>query len=172
MENTNCPLCKHKQKTICRALWSRIAMSNVWTKHNSSFKKWQNREREFIEVWEDIVYSMSIEELEKVVVLCRYIWCKELAISCIVFLKATKEVKEFKEAQHSLANIQKNLSRMKRDVKCQKSLKRVFKANWDSAFYATNKQMGIGIVIRDSDGELVVALSKLEEHKSSRNSSP
>lgn len=51
------------------------------------------------------------------------------------------------------------MDRVSRVVGWMKPDRNALKANWDSAYCTRRKMMGIGIVIRDCNGEMIVALS-------------
>jgi hypothetical protein len=46
-------------------------------------------------------------------------------------------------------------------VRWQKPPVGIMKINWDAALHKENKHMGVGVVIRDDKGDVVVALSKI-----------
>lgn len=79
-------------------------------------------------------------------------------------MEASKEVKDYKQAQVSLVNSKKSLGRVDKDIGWKKSSGWMFKVNWDAAFCAVSNKVGIDIVIRDAEGELIAALCKTEEH--------
>jgi hypothetical protein len=46
-------------------------------------------------------------------------------------------------------------------VRWQKPHVGIMKINWDAALHKENKHMGVGVVIRDDKGDVVIALSKI-----------
>lgn len=61
---------------------------------------------------------------------------------------------------HSSAN--SNIHTRQENKRWEKPMKHWLKANWDAAVDSTTKQTGLGLVIRDSEGEIQVsACSKL-----------
>lgn len=73
-------------------------------------------------------------------------------------LATIKEGEDYKHAQDTLISCKKPKDRISIKFDWKKPIENAFNANQSVAYYTRSKNMGVGIVVRNYEGELVEAL--------------
>ncbi|XP_042976027.1 uncharacterized protein LOC122307281 [Carya illinoinensis] len=147
-------------------LWECSATNDIWTEDGSRVQKWNRTETDFLKLWESLMQKLNIDELELMAVLFRKVWMRRNAFIfekktlCpkMVMRTATDSLLEFKKAQ-SFQNSHKQEQSEARELSTWK--KPVYgrvKVNWDASLDTKGRRMGVGIIIRDNEGEGMVAV--------------
>lgn len=115
---------------------------------------------------------LKVEDVELVAYTMRKIWSRR---NSLLFekkfdgprniLKAARQsMNEFSRAQQLQQKDQLNRGKNREEFKWEKSADIGFKANWDAAVDVHAKKVGIGVIIRHSNGDLVAYLSSCVNH--------
>ncbi|KAF5468669.1 hypothetical protein F2P56_012808 [Juglans regia] len=123
------------------AVWSYPAASDVWSEGNSPVHKLGVLDFGFEELWGKLNATLKIDEVEM-------------------------GLAEYKMAQDQLQTNQVRSNADRSVTKWEKPGGSVIKANWDAAVDAKNKCVGIGVVVRDSNGEILACLCSRFAHNS------
>lgn len=128
-------------------------------------KKWC-KEMDFKDLWVQMVSQLQVNKLEEVVIILKRIWFRrnhfifvKHFIHPTTVYKATKqELSDFQNAQqiHHLEIINEVLNRSL--VKQEKPASNHYKVNWDASFDWKTNRMGGGVMVRDSQGNLIAAM--------------
>ncbi|KAG7967967.1 hypothetical protein I3843_08G127700 [Carya illinoinensis] len=144
------------------------AASDVWVKMGNPVQKWRVGVKKILQLWEEMYSKLPIENIEKMTMIMRNIWHRRnkyvfekkfLTPTSVVQISLTG-YKEYKLAQERLrGEIDKitikptmrggNGWRKLRDSK--------LKANFNAAINVSSQRLGVGVVIRDGEGEVFVA---------------
>ncbi|XP_042958163.1 uncharacterized protein LOC122293740 [Carya illinoinensis] len=125
-----CPVCKIHKETVSHALWSCGGAMDVWAENASPVQKWVSNEREMQELWAD--------------------WCEKLSINDLELM--------FKQVQQQSHKNQDAGIRRRRSCRWKAPAKDQVKVNWDATLNIKEGRMGIGVVIRDENGDVMVSL--------------
>lgn len=71
-----CPICFQVELSVCHALRSCCAASDVLAEKQSLTQKWRCRELTFVDLWKDLATKLPNKDLEKVASIFRCIWLK------------------------------------------------------------------------------------------------
>ncbi|XP_042958180.1 uncharacterized protein LOC122293763 [Carya illinoinensis] len=161
IDDSMCPICEREEESTIHALWGCPAASDVWAENDSPVHKWASSVGDFMKLWKQLNHYLE-EKVGLVAYTLRRIWLRR---NTVIFEKkfecpkaltsaAQQNFAEFREANTDPMSTQSNriMARWKKpDALASKS-------NWDAAIDVTNKRVGIGIIIRDSEGEIFACL--------------
>ncbi|XP_042969115.1 uncharacterized protein LOC122301804 [Carya illinoinensis] len=162
IDSSLCPICEREEESTVHALWSCPSASYVWAENDSPVKKWACSVVNFMELWKKLNYCLEEEKVGLVACTLRRIWLRRNAVifeknfECPKVLTsiAQQNFAEFSEANSGPKSAQVNRSY----ARWKKPDVLVCKFNWDAAIDATKKRVGVGIIVRDSDGEILACL--------------
>ncbi|XP_035543600.1 uncharacterized protein LOC118347684 [Juglans regia] len=171
-EDSLCPVCKREEKDVKHALWCCLAVADVWAEAESPVRKWRNQVQDFTSLWMELIKRLSKGCLERIVAIMRGIWGRRNAFvfenefgcpskmvrSALVFLEEYKEATLRMEGRHTRSEVSREDKRWKRPVPNK------YKLNFDAAIDLTNRMIGIGIVVRDCNGEVMVVICTRKDH--------
>ncbi|XP_042974604.1 uncharacterized protein LOC122306236 [Carya illinoinensis] len=159
-------MCEAEEETIMHVLWECPAANNLWGNDESCVKKWVRSESNFMSLWEKLMDRLAKNQLEEMTILLRKVWLRrndwifEKIMACPKnSFSATKAaLHEFRDSQVALTQrgaVQKTNTEM---VRWEKPERGYVKVNWDASMDLKGKRMGIGIMIRDEQGETMVTV--------------
>jgi ribonuclease HI len=165
-----CQICCQEKETVFHVLWECPAAQDVWGASERVFQKRKTLGTDFMVLVGDLADTLSRGELFLFAVTAKEIWRRRnVVLHGGVFTHPSMVAKI---AQASLQQFQSaNASEPRQDDEdygangigdgsCWKAPPRgVYKANWDYAVSAKNKCMGVGVIIRDGDGQISAAKS-------------
>ncbi|XP_041027010.1 uncharacterized protein LOC121267230 [Juglans microcarpa x Juglans regia] len=162
-----CPICLQNEESVVHVLWSCPASTDVWAERGSPVHKWNSNGGGFEELWQEMVRKLRQSELERVVAIMHSIWYRRNAWVFESSFSSPKSV--IKKALVRLDDYQKALRDGRTEVRKTKQVKQIgewqkpedpsVKVNFDAAVNHKEKRMGVGVVIRDSMGDVLVSLS-------------
>ncbi|XP_042974665.1 uncharacterized protein LOC122306301 [Carya illinoinensis] len=146
-----CPVCKIHKETAENA---------------SPVQKWVSNEREMQELWADWCEKLSINDLELMVMVLKRIWLRrnnfvfenKFEKPDVLFKLAADSLFQFKQVQQQSHKNQDAGIRRRRSCRWKAPAKDQVKVNWDAALKIKEGRMGIGVVIRDENGDVMVSL--------------
>ncbi|XP_042939495.1 uncharacterized protein LOC122274525 [Carya illinoinensis] len=161
-----CPIYETEDESITHALWSCRGSMDVWADKKSPLHKWSSNEVQFYELWERLSALVAKEELELVVVVMRGVWFRRNAF--IFENKFTDPGTIVEQAAISLENFQTSQTIKKggmgsngkgrQGCKWKAPIGECIKVNWDASINKKDERVGIGVVVRDGRGEVMVSL--------------
>ncbi|XP_042974818.1 receptor-like protein 52 [Carya illinoinensis] len=147
------------------AIWWCPVAYDVWVEEGSPVQKWRVGVKDVFQLWDEMHSKLTTENVEKVVMMLRNIWHhRNKVIFDKQFLGPTTVVQmslvgyeDFKVAQRRLGGeVEQKNDRVGsgggKGWKKREGLQ--LKANFDAALNVSSLSMGIGIVIRDCNGEV------------------
>ncbi|XP_041025335.1 uncharacterized protein LOC121265715 [Juglans microcarpa x Juglans regia] len=165
-EDPWCPSCKREEEDVQHALWCCPGAADVWAVGWSPIRKWLNQFIDFSSLWEDLSNRLSPGCLVRVVAIIRGIWRRrntfvfedKFASSSQVVKIAVVGLEEFQEANVKVTRrLSKGVER-REGRGWQKPLRALCKLNFDATVDVKNRRIGIGIIIRDCHGDVLVAV--------------
>ncbi|KAF5447381.1 hypothetical protein F2P56_032936 [Juglans regia] len=160
-----CQICKMQKEIVSHALSSCGGAMDVWADNLSPVQKWASTEKDIQELWADRCNKLKREDLELMAVVLRRIWLRRNIFVFenkfegpdVIFRQAIDFLLQFQEAQQKdprsqIERSQRELCRWKVPIEDQ------VKVNWDAALKVNEGRMGIGVVMRDEHGDLLVSL--------------
>ncbi|XP_035547368.1 uncharacterized protein LOC118348906 [Juglans regia] len=166
IENPLCPVCGRENESICHVLWSCSASADVWADKESPVQKWQGREEDFMDLWMKLTEKLHRQDLDLVATVMRNMWWRRNAFifentfkgPYELFLQAQETLKGFVEANAEGEGIIRRGEVQKIEVKWKRPENGFVKVNWDGSLDAEKKRKGVGIVVRDGNGEVLISL--------------
>ncbi|KAF5442058.1 hypothetical protein F2P56_037243 [Juglans regia] len=146
------------------AIWYCPAAADVWSESDIVIQKWSLYETDLLKLWDSLVEKVSKDVLEETVMVMRNIWLRrnEFIFEGVFkrpsqVIKATRdELRVFQLAQQNAK--QNPIPRVDRGaVSWSRPRESFVKANWDAAVSRKDRKVGLGVVIRDEEGEILVA---------------
>jgi hypothetical protein len=178
-----CPCCCREIELGLHALWTCLAVQDVWGGGSMIFQKCAFLGDTFMQLVEFCLDRLNSEEFSLMAVISRRIWLRRnkfifeslFTHPRVVFNEAVSSLEEYRRF-NSRDNERSNINGVPAS-KRPPSVWRppplgVIKVNWDASINAKKKYVGIGIVARDNNGEvlgaraitkLVVATPKVAE---------
>ncbi|KAG6647467.1 hypothetical protein CIPAW_07G081000 [Carya illinoinensis] len=175
IESKVCPICEREDETVIHALWRCPAAADVWAKEGRPVKKWNNNVSSFVELWSDMQKKLGRDEVEAVAYILRRIWLRR---NYWIFenkfeepkkvIRAAKQVEtEVEEANQRCLQEGVHCSKPRREcTKWEKPAREEFKVNWDAAIDDKLQIVGIGVVVRDDQGEILACLCSVVKNQS------
>ncbi|KAF5454786.1 hypothetical protein F2P56_024425 [Juglans regia] len=157
-------MCNAEEETLIHVLWECPAANDLWGDDASYVKKWTRSEVDFLELWEQLRCRLNKNQLEEVAVMLRKVWLKrnewifEKRWDCPrnSFIATRVALQEFQEVQaQAHQSWQKKAQQLLETW--EKPERGFVKVNWNASLDVKRKRMEIGIIIRDEEGEALVA---------------
>ncbi|KAF5468935.1 hypothetical protein F2P56_013043 [Juglans regia] len=172
IEDPLCPICRREEEDVKHVLWCCPAAADVWAEAESPVRKWRNQVQDFTSLWMELIKKLSKDCLERVVAIMRGIWGRRNAF---IFEKvfgspgkvvrlALVSLEEHQEANNRREEGQSNREGNRMDRRWKRPMPRIYKLNFDVVVDLKNRRIGIGIVIRDSNGEVMVTVCSRKDH--------
>ncbi|XP_042984282.1 uncharacterized protein LOC122313374 [Carya illinoinensis] len=163
-----CPICVNKEETVCHVLWNCPAAVDVWAEVNSPVQKWPTGETDLGQLWNKVVERCGEDEVVLIATVMRNIWLRrnslvfedDFSSPGALFNKAKSSIAAYQEAQEKQGMGAGHVRVHRERVRWRAPREGVVKVNWDAAYELKNKKMGLGVVIRDGEGEVLVSLCK------------
>ncbi|KAF5477664.1 hypothetical protein F2P56_004283 [Juglans regia] len=161
-----CQACGMEEETVCHVLWTYPAASDVWAESQSGLQKWTCEEKEFFYIWAEMQSKLQKTKVEEVAMILKGLWFRRNRMvfegkfdsPSKVIAAAISGLKCFQESrlegnQTKGVNIQR-----RKDTKWKPPDEGVTKVNFDAAIDKPNNKVGLGIVGRNYEGELLFSL--------------
>ncbi|KAF5481359.1 hypothetical protein F2P56_002016 [Juglans regia] len=161
-DSSSCPICKNDDESVMHAIWYCPAAADVWSESDIVIQKWSLYETDLLKLWDSLVEKVSKDVLEETVMVMRNIWLRrnEFIFEGVFkrpsqVIKATRnELRVFQLAQQNAK--QNPIPRVDRGaVSWSRPRESFVKANWDAAMSRKDRKVGLGVVIRDEEGEIL-----------------
>ncbi|KAF5443458.1 hypothetical protein F2P56_036012 [Juglans regia] len=134
----------------------------------SENQKWKPYEADLMDLWERCVSCLKQEEVEWVAMTMRKLWPRRNGLIFEDKFIGPKELgravkaklEEFYEAQQLVKKfLNQNITAEGSETRWRKRTGNYVKVNWDAAMDMNAMRTGLGVVIRDSKGDLLLFLS-------------
>ncbi|XP_042979926.1 uncharacterized protein LOC122310106 [Carya illinoinensis] len=135
VDENSCPLCSREVETNMHVLWECYAANDIWTEDGSRVQKWNRTETDFLKLWESLMQKLNIDELE--------------LMALLTLSWSLRKPNPFKTII--------NKSKV-RQGSYQHGKNQFVKVNWDASLDTKGRRMRVGIIIRDNEGEGMVAV--------------
>ncbi|KAK7845520.1 putative ribonuclease h protein [Quercus suber] len=166
-ENGVCDLCGDEEESTCHLLWFWDHAKEVWRNSKFALPFEISASWKFMDVLENLQRCEHLRPglLEQVTTVCWGIWKNRNDLRMggkgkagrTILRNAMNLVAEFQNANEAKTE---HLSVTPATVSWQPPCHGHYKVRIDGAVFSKRKQAGTGIVIRDSEGEVIAALSK------------
>ncbi|KAF5463191.1 hypothetical protein F2P56_019127 [Juglans regia] len=163
-----------KVESVLHVLWECPAAGDVWGDGASPVKKWSGSFADFPSLWSEFLTRLDSDSLKLISDICYRLWTRrnqfvfdnQFASPSMVLKSAAANVELFKEARPAPSigeeNGISNLAEMPlfdSRRKWRAPIPSWLKVNLDACFDKIQQNMSIGIVIRDSSGDVQVMLA-------------
>jgi len=166
-----CPMCGQESESTIHALWSCVAAKAVWTECPARIQKCQVMNTGFMDLFRCLISRLELEEVELVVMVAQKIWFRR---NRMVFERegvhpkcsmkcAVDDLTDFRK---STAKISLSSDHRSPSSPCQwaRPVGDLIKLNWDSAVQTWRKLVGIGVVARNSTGQVLASLCSVQRY--------
>ena len=164
VDDGTCQLCQRENETVLHVLWECSVAKDVWAGCSRELQKHVSGQNDLAFLFEELRQKLSVEVFELFVVQLWLIWSQRNAIihggvmqdPTKLGQRAREFVEEYRQAQIHLSIPTATLSSSHtwNPPPC-----RLFKLNFDAAVFNDIKASGIGDVIRNDLGEIMVSMS-------------
>lgn len=121
-------------------------------------------------LWDKITTNLGPNEIEQIAITMRYIWYRRniaffqnnITSPNHTRLVATQEHKEFLSANQRFIDTVMTMNLPKPRMRWMAPKVNSVNVNWDASVLEKNQKMGIDIILRDCNGELLACLSSLK----------
>jgi ribonuclease HI len=162
-----CPVCGLESETVVHILWSCPSASDVWLECMKSIHKCSLTEDTFMNLLEMLQRRLDAEGMQLVAVVARLLWLRRNKLifeglfqsPADLIRLAQEQLQSFRIAELGGCAQGFQLSPLSNSVpqKWKKPPHGVIKLNWDAAIDKNNQRMGIGIIARDHNRNIVAA---------------
>ncbi|XP_042944727.1 uncharacterized protein LOC122278613 [Carya illinoinensis] len=164
VESPLCPVCLLKPESISHALWSCNAAQDVWSMSSRRIQKLSSHARTFKEILKPILFQFLPLEVSEVAITTKAIWHRRNTWIFEQQFQSPSQVS--KQVSHQLHSIKAWLEGEPKQQKSSRSPNNiwsapppnVFKSNWDAAIDKGKSKLGIGVAVRDLEGQIVATL--------------
>ena len=166
-ENGVCDLCGKEKESTCHLLWFYDHAKEVWCNSKLSLPFEISESWKFIDVLENLQRNEHLRPglLEQVTMVCWGIWKNRNDLQVGGKGKAGRTI--LRNAMNLVADYQNANGTKTRHLRNTPATASwlppshgYYKVNIDGAVFSKRKQAGAGVVIKDSEGEVIAALSK------------
>jgi hypothetical protein len=164
------PNCGVEYESTRHVLWSCPATQIVWSMCGSKIQKRSIMHEDFVVIVDELYCYLDKEEMEIMAVVAQSIWLRRNALvhgkkvspSNVVVKNAIDSLEAYRTANSQIKGV---IERDNTKVLCWEAPKEDFvKVNWDATVDEHRRKMGIGVIVRDSMGEVLVTLSALKDY--------
>jgi hypothetical protein len=160
-----CPICNLEIETLGHALWTCNVAKDVWIECSSKIHKCTSDEEDFIRLVERLMARLDENQMHLVATVARQIWLRR---NSVVFegdflnpASLMRRAQARVEACLQAANKREVREVQSSSLACVNWTKpdwgRV-KVNWDTAVDNVRGRAGIGVIIRDHEGDIIVMM--------------
>ncbi|XP_042958050.1 uncharacterized protein LOC122293561 [Carya illinoinensis] len=161
VEDNNCLICSQAIETSSHALWSCVAAQDVWKQSCKKVQKMSCHSDLFFDIWSLLVENLDATELEDSAVVLKRIWSrrnkmyhgKGFTHPTKLYQQAIEEVSIFRESLVIDQGTKKQAGSA--GLRWAKPMQNSYKLNWDAAVRAKEGRVGIGVRVRDFQGQVV-----------------
>jgi hypothetical protein len=164
IEDAMCPICSNQPETVCHVLWNCPAASDVWLECPSRIQKSVVVEDSFLSIFQQLQEKFDEHDLQFIAITARLIWLRRNEVVFGGEFLAPSDIICRAQEQHEASNSADQARRdnlFKSPVITEPHWKPPdegsVKANWDAAVDRENGRIGIGVVVRDSGGNVIAA---------------
>jgi ribonuclease HI len=166
LRDTSCPICGLEEETVLHIIWSYPSSRDVWGGGPIKLQKCGGTGICFPSVFGAILGKCNAEEIKLFVVLARRIWLRRNSVihgECF-----THPSQLLRDAQNSLedfwfanrkAHIEDPLAMTVSGIHWKPPQRNVVKINWDAGLNLREGRVGLGFIVRDSQGTCLAARS-------------
>ncbi|XP_041017867.1 uncharacterized protein LOC121260078 [Juglans microcarpa x Juglans regia] len=159
-------VCKKEAELEVHVLWRCVAANDIWNDAASLVQKWNVNEMDFLEFWIRCTETLNEVTLSWVAVMLRKIWLRRnnflfegrMIERKRLVLGTNELMEEYKTAQARKQEGQQGGTSTNNTRKWETPSEGYIKANWDAALHEDVKEMGIGVIVWDCEGEVLVSL--------------
>lgn len=161
LEDPTCPHCSIGNESTMHALWECNQLRTVWEK----VLGWILKDHPGISQFTDLVALVGehATQLELFATIAWFIWCRRNKVRCNepstplgkILESAASLLREFQS--HTRSGVKASTQR---DIKWKPPEGAVVKTNFDGAMFVESDQAGIGVVVRNNRGQVMVALAE------------
>ena len=161
IEDGVCDLYKQGSESILHVLWECGSARDVWAGNKGRLQKCVGGQADFIQLFDELMDRLTSEELEIILVQCWIIWNQRNSVlhggilqDPSQLVQRVANLLEYKDAQGQLA-----ISTHHDSVQLwEPPVGLIYKVNVDVAVFAEINTSGIGVVVRNERGEVMVSL--------------
>ncbi|XP_042962379.1 uncharacterized protein LOC122296642 [Carya illinoinensis] len=161
VEDNNCLICSQAIETSGHALWSCVAAQDVWKQSCKKIQKMSCHSDLFLDIWSLLVKNLDATELEDTAVVLKRIWSRRNELyhgkgfthPTRLYQQAIEEVSIFRESLLTDKGTRKQVGSA--ELRWVKPVQNSYKLNWDAAIRAKEGRVGIGVIVRDYQGQVV-----------------
>ena len=161
LDDAKCSACLSAQESTFHAIWSCELLHQIW---NPCFG-WVRTEHPRIQEVQELVYLVGLwkESLELFAVVVWFIWNHRNWLR--LNEKGIETDRIFSTAKEYLSEFQLKLPKpvpkpSKASIRWRPLVGELYKTNFNRAVFRELSEVGIGVVVRDAKGEVIVALAK------------
>ncbi|KAF5470606.1 hypothetical protein F2P56_011110 [Juglans regia] len=144
----HCPICFMHPESVAHALWTCLAAQDVWSMSFRRIQKLCMQDGSFKEILMPMLDQLSLLELIEIAVIAKAVWHRRNY--CLFEQHFHPPIQMSKQVLSELNAIGTWLENLEKRIKVQ--------ANWDAAKDKGNSRLGIGVIVRDLDGYIIVSL--------------
>jgi exonuclease III/ribonuclease HI len=159
-----CPICQLEVETTAHALWSCPSAQDVWSECPNRIQKSSCEAKEFLCIMQWLLNKCTEEEIQLVILVARQIWHRRNSLifggsfsSPSVLLRVAKDQYDVFSMVAKQNGRQSTSPIVKTVIPWQKPPGDTIKINWDAAVDGRRRRIGMGAIVRDSEG-LIVAM--------------
>ena len=167
VEDALCPLCGREEETVMHVLWLCPAAVDVWSLGCKIFQKWPSDGKDFIQLVEKVLQSFEMEDTQLFAEIAHQEWLRRNDfVFGNNFLHPDILVKNAKDHVAEFMRVTEKSNSNRHDFVVIRGSKWTtpeagwLKANWDASFSKNQGWMGLGAVVRDETGMVIVAKCK------------
>jgi ribonuclease HI len=166
IEEDSCFLCCRAIETTHHILWDCPSSQDVWSPSGRKLQKIHSGGENFCELIETLMERLMKNELELFVMIVKGIWKRRNGVMHgeqfkhpgEVVRQATGHLNDFRNANMKQGEGMESSPSTK--AKWEAPVLDFYKANWDVAISQAENIVGIGVIIRDGQGNVIAALSQ------------
>ncbi|XP_042962747.1 uncharacterized protein LOC122297026 [Carya illinoinensis] len=172
VDSNLCLICTREVETSLHTLWACPAAKDVWGGDNSKLKKWNSSFSDFQQRWEEMTARLNKEDLQMVAVLCYHLWGRRNVYIFQDQFKSPETITAMAQADIAMLREinQQSRNRLEGRTTTTTSNKSwqppewpFLKVNFDATYDKILNRMGLGIIMRDSEGSLQACLTAPKE---------
>jgi ribonuclease HI len=161
-----CPICEREPESVIHVLWECSAAKDVWGDNDRCFQKRTTEYNSFLQLAESMMVQCGLNERASFVRMARKLWQRRNAwVHENRFGHPASIIQEVRRAmeEYKLFNKREDHVHQREDITTLTGWKVPpagwWKANWDVAIGKNSGRVGVGVVVRDSEGQIIVARS-------------
>ncbi|XP_018805650.1 uncharacterized protein LOC108979433 [Juglans regia] len=162
-ESNLCPVCKREPESVIHALWSCVAVQDVWGICSRKLQKMKVRFHSFKDLLSHLESEVSEGDFEVFATTVYLVWKRrnELVfekkfenLSKLIY-NSYQKLRDFKDANASCPSRHSDRPQAAEWTPPQVN---GFKANWDATIDRSMCKIGIGVVVRNWEGKLIATM--------------